>query len=253
MKITITKDEQEFNITAAWRIIAQMLEKPNAVIGLSTGQTTIDMHRIVSEIHAKYPFDVSRITLFNVDELTNLPREYAGSCYTMILNQLAGPLGIPEDNFIMPPTMSDDFEAESLLFEKRLAERGGADLQMLGIGSNGHIGINQPGTPFESETWVSPMDPDFEARVRRETQVPPETILGGLTRGIKNIMHTRKVILIAKGAHKAEIIEKAILGPVTTDIPASVVQLHPNCEVLLDAEAGARIAEYAKGKGGRPV
>jgi glucosamine-6-phosphate deaminase len=246
MKITITKNEQEFNITAAWRIIAQMLEKPSAVIGLSTGQTTMDMHRIVSEIHKQYPFDVSGITLFNVDELTNLPREYAGSCYTVILNQIAGPLGIPEENFIMPPTMSDNFKEECLLFEKRLAERGGADLQMLGIGSNGHIGINQPGTPFESETWVSPMDPDFEARVRRETQVPDETILGGLTRGIKNIMHTRKLILIAKGAHKAAIIEKAILGPVTTDIPASVVQLHPDCEVLLDADAGAGIMEFHK-------
>src|SRR3984885_76338 len=249
MKITITKTEQEFNITAAWRIIAQMLEKPNAVIGLSTGQTTMDMHRIVSEIHKQYPFDVSKITLFNVDELTNLPREYPGSCYTMILNQIAGPLGIPEANFIMPPTLSDDFEAESLLFEKRLTERGGADLQMLGIGSNGHIGINQPGTPFESETWVSPMDPDFEARVRRETQVPPETELGGLTRGIKNIMHTRKLILIAKGSHKADIIAKAIQGPVTIDIPASVVQLHPNCEILLDADAGARIVKYAEQRG----
>jgi glucosamine-6-phosphate deaminase len=246
MRITITKTEEEFNITAAWRIIAQMLEKPNAVIGLSTGQTTIDMHAIVSKIHALYPFDVSRITLFNVDELTNLPREYAGSCYTMILNQIAGPLGIPEENFIMPPTLSDNFVKEAELFERRLAERGGADLQMLGIGSNGHIGINQPGTPFESETWVSPMDPDFEAKVRRETQVPDNIELGGLTRGIKNIMHTRKLILIAKGAHKAEIIEKAILGPVTTDIPASIVQLHPNCEILLDKAAGARIAGRLK-------
>ncbi len=241
MKITITKNEHEFDITAAWRIIAQMLEKANAVIGLSTGQTTIGMHGIVSKIHAQYPFDVSKITLFNVDELTNLPREYSGSCYTMIKNQLAGPLGIPEENFIMPPTLSDDFESECVLFEKRLAERGGADLQMLGIGLNGHIGINQPGTPFESETWVSPMDPDFEARVRRETQVPPHIVLGGLTRGIKNIMHTRKLILIAKGSNKADIIEQAILGPVTTDIPASVVQLHPNCEILLDADAAAKI------------
>jgi glucosamine-6-phosphate deaminase len=246
MKITICNNEREFNITAAWRIIAQMLEKPTAVIGLSTGQTTIDMHAIVSKIHSSYPFDVSRITLFNVDELTNLPREYAGSCYTMILNQIAGPLGIPEENFIMPPTLSDDFEAESRLFEERLAERGGADLQMLGIGSNGHIGINQPGTPFESETWVSPMDPDFEARVRRETEVPAHIELGGLTRGIKNIMHTRKLILIAKGAHKADIVEQAIMGPVTTDIPASIVQMHPNCEILLDADAGKGIPEWAR-------
>jgi glucosamine-6-phosphate deaminase len=249
MKITITPNEQQFDQTAAWRIIAQILEKPDSVIGLSTGQTTIGMHGIVSQIHARDPFDVSRVTFFNVDELTNLPREYAGSCYTMIRTQLTGPLGIAEENFIMPPTLSDDFEAEARLFERRLAERGGADLQMLGIGWNGHIGINQPGTPFESETWVSPMDPDFEARVRRETQVPDNIVLGGLTRGIKNIMHTRKLILVAKGAHKAEIIEKAILGPVTTDIPASVVQLHPNCEILLDADAAARIAERVKERG----
>lgn len=242
MKITICKNEHEFDVIAAWRIIAQMLEKPDAVIGLSTGQTTMAMHAIVSDIYRQYPFDVSGITLFNVDELTNLPREYAGSCYTMILNQIAGPLGIPEENFIMPPTMSDDFGREARLFEERLAERGGADLQMLGLGMNGHIGINQPGTPFESETWVSPMDPDFEARVRRETQVPPGTVLGGLTRGIRNIMHTRKLILIAKGTHKAEMVEKAIFGPVSTDIPASIVQMHPNCEILLDADASALIA-----------
>lgn len=243
MKITITKDESDFDITAAWRIIAQILEKPNSVIGLSTGQTTIKMHAIVSQIHEKYPFAVDQLTLFNVDELTNLPREYAGSCYTMIKNQIAGPLGIPEENFIMPPTMSDDFEAEAKLFEERLSERGGADLQMLGLGTNGHIGINQPGTPFESETWVSPMDPDFEARVRRETNVSADHELGGLTRGIKNIMHTRKLILIVKGEHKAEMVEKAVLGPVTIDIPASVVQLHPNCEVLLDAAAASRIKD----------
>ena len=246
MKITITKDEKEFDITAAWRIIKMILEKPDAVVGLSTGQTTLGMHKIVSEIFAQYPFDVSAVTFFNVDELTNLPREYAGSCYTMILNQLVIPLGIHEENFIMPPTLSEDFHAECVLFEKRLAERGGADLQMLGIGGNGHIGINQPGTSFESETWVSPMDPDFEARVRRETQVPPETVLGGLTRGIKNIMQTRKIVLVAKGAHKAEIIEKAILGPVITDIPASVLQLHPNCELLLDASAASLITGKIK-------
>jgi glucosamine-6-phosphate deaminase len=241
MKITITKDERTFDIAAAWRIIGQMLEKPNAVIGLSTGQTTANMHAIVSEIHASYPFDVSRITLFNVDELTNLPRQYSGSCYTMIKTQIADPIGIAEENFIMPPTESDDFEREAAWFEQRLSERGGADLQMLGLGANGHIGINQPGTPFESETWVSPMDPDFEAKVRRETKVPESTVLGGLTRGIRNIMHTRKLILIVKGKHKAEILAKAIQGPITIDIPASVVQLHPNCEILMDADAASQL------------
>jgi glucosamine-6-phosphate deaminase len=241
MKITIASSEAAFDRMAAWRIIGQMLEKPDAVIGLSTGNTTKAMHAIISDIYGQYPFDVSGITLFNVDELTNLPQEYAGSCYTMILNQIAGPLGIPDQNFIMPPTISDNFDAECRLFEKRLADRGGVDLQILGIGGNGHIGINQPGTPFESETWVSPMDPDFEARVRRETKIPPDVILGGLTRGIRNIMQSRRIVLVAKGEAKADIIRKAVLGPVTTDIPASVLQLHPNCEVLIDAAAASKL------------
>ncbi len=244
MKITITKDEAEFDRVAAWKIITEMLANPKAVIGLSTGQTTKNMHAIVSEIFKLYPFDVSDITLFNVDELTNLSREYKGSCYTMIKDQIAGPLGIKEENFIMPPTISDDFEKECRIFQQELEKRGGADLQMLGLGMNGHIGINQPGTPFESETWVSPMDPDFEKRVREETNTPADHKLGGLTLGIKNIMHTRKIVLIAKGKQKAEMVAKMLEGPVTTDIPASVLQLHPNCEFLLDADA----ASYLKNK-----
>jgi len=243
MKITVMCDEHTFDVAAAWRIIAQILNKPDAVIGLSTGQTTGGMHHIVSELHEKYPFDVSRVTLFNVDELTNLDRSYPGSCYSMIYAQMVKPLGIPQENFIMPPTRSDDFARECCLFEERLAQRGGADLQMLGIGLNGHIGINQPGTPLESTTWVSPMDPVFEARVRREINVPENYELGGLTRGIKNIMQTRRVILVAKGANKAEIIEQALFGPVSSDLPASVVQLHPNCEILLDAAAASKIAD----------
>jgi glucosamine-6-phosphate deaminase len=242
LHITIAKDENAFDTAAAWRIITAMLENPGAVIGFSTGATTKNMHRIVAEIFAGHPFDVSRLTLFNVDELTNLPRSYSGCCWTMIRDQIAGPLGIPDENFIMPPTISGDFKAESASFQKALEDRGGIDLQMLGLGANGHIGINQPGTPFGSETWVSPMDPVFEERVRRETGVPPEHKLGGLTLGIRTIMHSRKIVLIAKGAHKADVVEQMLLGPVTEALPASVLQLHPNCEFLLDAGAAKNVA-----------
>jgi len=241
MEITIAKNEREFDTIAAWRIIGQILEKPNSVIGLSTGQTTGRMHQIVSDIYRQYPFPTDQVVLFNVDELTNLDRSYRGSCYSMIYRQLVEPLQIPEEHFIMPPTRSEDFEKECRSFEEKIAAHGGADLQMLGIGWNGHIGINQPGTPFERQTWVSPMDPIFEERVRRETGVADDYPLGGLTRGIVNIMQTRKVILIAKGEHKAEIIQKALYGPITPEVPASVIQLHPNCEVLLDQAAASLI------------
>lgn len=238
LDIRIMKDEKEFDAAAAWEIIGQMLRKPDSVIGLSTGQTTINMHAIVSDIYRQYPFDTSRVTLFNVDELTNLPRSYKGCCYTMIKEQLADPLGIPEERFLMPATISDDYAAECEKFQRAIEARGGAGLQMLGLGYNGHIGINQPGTAFGSETWVSPMDPVFEERVRRETGVGPEHELGGLTLGIRTIMHTKRIILIAKGGHKAEMVEKMLKGPVTEDIPASVLQLHPDCTFLLDAAAG---------------
>jgi glucosamine-6-phosphate deaminase len=239
VKITVTANEQAFDIAAAWRIIGQILEKPDSVIGLSTGQTTKNMHAIVSGIYRLYPFDASRAAFFNVDELTNLERGYSGSCYSMIYEQLIKNIGVPDESFIMPPTISDNFERECALFERRIAERGGADLQILGIGWNGHIGINQPGTPFERQTWVSKMDPVFEARVRMETNVAEDYPLGGLTRGIVNIMQTRRIVLVAKGRAKAEVVAKALSGSVTTGMPASVLQLHPCCEALLDEDAAA--------------
>jgi glucosamine-6-phosphate deaminase len=242
MRINPLPSEKDFDRTAAWRIISQILKKPDSVIGLSTGQTTVAMHGIVAEIYRTFPFFVDQTTFFNVDEIVPLPLEFSGTCYARIRDQLVKPLGIRDENFIMPPTISDDFDRECDLFEERLARRGGVDLQILGIGTNGHIGINQPGTPFEQGTWVSPLDPETEARFIREAGLASGTRLGGLTRGIKNIMSSRKIILVAKGIHKATIISKALFGPVTPEVPASVLQLHPDCEVLLDAEAASEIS-----------
>lgn len=242
MKITIANTEAEFSQIVAWRIIAQMLQKPDAVIGLSTGRTTSGIHAVVREIYQQHPFDVSRITVFNLDEITNVSREYAGSCYAMILDEIVRPLGIAAENFIMPPTYADDFDSECKRFEQRIAQRGGVDLQILGIGENGHIGFNQPGTPFESTAWHSCMDSALEARIRRETGIPAGVPLGGITLGIKNIMHSRKIVLAANGARKAEIMAATLNGPVTVDVPASVLQLHPNCEAVLDPAVSADIS-----------
>jgi len=242
MKITVAKSEAEFFQIGAERIITQMIEQPKAVVGLATGRTTTAIHAAVCDLYRQRPFDVSKITVFAMDEVTNVSREYAGSCYAMILNQIVTPLAIPAENFIMPPTRSDDFAAEATLFEQRLAERGGVDLQILGIGENGHLGFNQPGTPFESTCWHSRMDHALETRIRRETQSPDGLMLGGLTLGIKNIMHSRKIVLAANGSHKARIVADALQGPVTMEVPASVLQLHPDCEVILDPAAAEYLA-----------
>lgn len=239
MKITIVNTEAEFDNLAAWRVIGQILNNSKSVIGLSTGRTTLNMHLVISQIYKNNPFDVSRITFFGVDEVTNVPREYDGACYTMLKKQLINDLEIKEQNFIMPPTISNDFKNECTLFQTKLEERGGIDLQILGLGENGHLGFNQPGTPFESETRLSHMDKQLEERIRRETNSPVDKELGGLTLGIRNIMQARRVILVAKGKAKAQIVKQMLSGPVTTDVPASVLQLHPDCEFILDREAAA--------------
>lgn len=240
--ITITKNEKEFDCTAAWRVIGQILNKPESVIGLSTGRTTGNLHRLIGEIYSKYPFKVDVTTFLGLDEVTNVPREYAGACYTMLKTELMDALGIREENFLMLPTVSDNFEKACKDFQQEIARRGGIDLLILGLGENGHLGFNQPGNPFDTETWVTDMHAELEVRIRKETNTPPEKKLGGITLGIKNIMQTRKIVLVAKGANKAAIVKEMLEGPVTTDVPASILQLHPNCEFLLDSEAAAGLS-----------
>ena len=241
MVVTIVKNEAAFDCCAAWRIIGEILARPEAVIGLSTGKTTKNIHAVISDIYRQYPFDVSRVTLFGVDEITNVPQTYKGACYTMLKTQLIHPLGLAETQFLMPPTVSDDPEKECRLFQQAIEAKGGIDLQVLGLGENGHLGFNQPGTPFESETWVSNMDDALEARIRKETNTPPGIKLGGLTLGLRTIMHARKIIIAAKGKAKAGIVRQMLAGPITTAVPASILQLHPHCECLLDEEAAEEL------------
>ena len=240
--ITVTKNEKEFDCTAAWRVIGQILNKPESVIGLSTGRTTGNLHRLIGEIYSQYPFKVDSATFLGLDEVTNVPREYAGACYTMLKTELMDALGIREENFLMLPTVSDDFEKSCKDFQQEIARRGGIDLLILGLGENGHLGFNQPGNPFDTETWVTDMHAELEVRIRKETSTPPEKKLGGITLGIKNIMQTRRIVLVAKGANKTDIVKEMLEGPVTTDVPASILQLHPNCEFLLDGEAAAKLS-----------
>lgn len=239
--ITITKNEKDFDCTAAWRVIGQLLNKPDSVIGLSTGRTTGNLHRLIGEIYTRYPFDVRSATFFGLDEVTNVPRDYAGACYTMLKTELIDALHIREENFLMLPTVATDFAKACRDFRQELARRGGIDLLMLGLGENGHLGFNQPGSPLGGGTWVTRMNAELEARIRRETNTPAEKELEGATLGIKDIMHARRIVLVAKGSNKAAIVKEMLQGPVTTQVPASVLQLHPRCEFLLDSAAAARL------------
>ena len=238
-KITICDSEKRFDITAAWRIVGQILAKPASVIGLSTGRTTNAMHHLVGNLYEEKPFDVSHVTFFGLDEVVNVPRSYAGACYTMLHHEMIDALKLADDQLLMLPTQSDDFHLACKNFTEELLHRGGIDLLILGLGENGHLGFNQPGTPFESETWVTEMNVELEQRIRKETATPDDVWLGGVTLGIKDIMHARHIVLVAKGKNKATIVKQMLEGPITTDVPASILQLHPHCEFLLDSEAAS--------------
>lgn len=237
MKITITQSEAEFDTQAAGRIIDEISRNSKAVVALSTGRTTKNMHLLAGEMYKQNPFDISGVTFLGIDEVIHVPRKYAGACYTMLKTQLIDTLGVDEDHFIMPPTMSDDFETECRRFQQKIDERGGIDLLILGLGENGHLGFNQPGTPFDSETHIAKMNKALEARIRQETNIPGHQELGGITLGIKNIMQARKIILVAKGVSKAGIVKQMLHGPVTIDNPSSILRSHPNIEFLLNNES----------------
>lgn len=239
MKIFIEKSTQAFFEAVAWQIVRQIIKKPDSVIGLSTGRTTGPIHKALAEIYKAHPFDTSRVTFFGLDEVTNVSRDYFGSCYYMLLHEVIKPLKVPLSNFIMPLPAVENWDAQCAWFENTLAQRGQVDLQILGIGGNGHIGFNQPGTPFGQNTWVSVMEPWLYERIRTETGMPEGAKLGGVTLGIKNVMQSKRILLAANGTPKAEIIRLALCGPVNEAVPASVLQLHPACDVYLDSMAGA--------------
>ncbi len=237
--ITITPNEAAFDQTASERILSQMKAKPQSVIGLSTGRTTKNMHLLAGEAYRKNPFDVSQVTIFGIDEVTGVDREYAGACYKMLKTEIIEALGIDDEHYVMLPTRSNNFDEECKRFTQTLAQRGGIDLIMLGLGENGHLGFNQPGTPLGQGAWTTRMNIELEERIRRETQTPESEPLGGVTLGLRDIMHARRIVLVAKGKNKAEAVSRMLTGAVSPDCPASVLQLHPNCEFLLDEQAAS--------------
>ena len=237
--VTVEPSELRFDEAAARRVVDQIKAKPDSVIGLSTGRTTGSMHKLVAQFWKKERFNASQVTFFGIDEVVGVPREYSGACYTMLRHEILDEMGINDEHFLMLPTMSDDFPLACARFTEELARRGGIDLLMLGVGENGHLGFNQPGTPFESRAWVSSMDAELEKRIRRETQTPDDKWLGGVTLGLADIIEARRIVLLAKGERKAAMVRDMLTGPVTSQLPASMLQRHTNCEFLLDSAAAS--------------
>jgi glucosamine-6-phosphate deaminase len=237
MRIVIKETVEEVDMAAAQEVARQLLVKPGSVLGLSTGNTTVGLHRAIVRLHRECGISFKAAITFNVDEYAGIPPDHPGSCRFRIHEQLLDCIDIRRENCQVPDGEAADPEEEARRYERRVEQAGGIDLQILGVGTNGHIGFNEPGTPFESRAHVAAISGHSlsdKAAFYERTGFSPRN---AITLGIRNIMQTRKILLVTKGAAKLEIMKKGLFGPVTPAVPVSVLQLHPDVIVLMDAAA----------------
>ena len=242
MKIIRATDYYDMSRKAANIISAQVIMKPNCVLGLATGGTPVGTYKQLVEWYNKDDIDFSEVTTVNLDEYRGLPREHPESYWSFMHRNLFDLVNIRPEAIHLPDGTNMDSAAECAHYDEIIRQLGGVDLQLLGIGHDGHIGFNEPGAAFELGTHcVSLTEETIEANKRffdgDVNQVPKQAY----TMGIKTIMQARKVLMVANGAGKADIVKKAFFGPVTPEVPASILQMHPDFTLVLDAEAASRL------------
>ena len=241
MKIYKAKDYKDMSRKAANIIAAQVIMKPNCVLGLATGSTPIGTYAQLVEWYNKGDLDFSEVTTVNLDEYKGLPRTNDQSYYYFMHQHLFDRVNIDPERTNVPNGMEPDAEKECGRYEELIRSLGGVDLQLLGLGHNGHIGFNEPGEAFEKETHcVDLTESTIEANKRffaSADDVPKQAY----TMGIKTIMQAKKILIVVNGENKADIVERAFFGPVTPEVPASILQLHNDVTLVGDEAALAKI------------
>ena len=241
MRVYRAKDYKDMSRKAANIISAQVIMKPNCVLGLATGSTPIGTYDQLVEWYNKGDLDFSEVTTVNLDEYKGLPRTNDQSYYYFMHQHLFDRVNIDPERTNVPNGMEPDAEKECGRYEELIRSLGGVDLQLLGLGHNGHIGFNEPGEAFEKETHcVDLTESTIEANKRffaSADDVPKQAY----TMGIKTIMQAKKILIVVNGENKADIVERAFFGPVTPEVPASILQLHNDVTLVGDEEALAKI------------
>jgi glucosamine-6-phosphate deaminase len=246
VEVIIRPDEE-----AAARLVASILAKdlranPNLVLGLATGRTMESVYRLLVDLHRRRKLDFSLCRTFNLDEYVGLSPKHPGSYRYYMNRHLFSKVNIDLRNTHLPDGMAADLEAECAAYEARIRQFGGIGLQLLGIGQAGHIGFNEPLSALRSRTRVKTLTPTTILQnaplFGRPGQVPRRAI----TMGVGTILDAQRLVLLATGSDKAEIVAKAVEGPVTSMISATALQLHPRCTVVVDEAAAAQLegADY---------
>ena len=241
MRIIATKDYNDMSKKAANILSAQVIMKPDCVLGLATGSTPIGTYEKLVEWYEKGDLDFSQVTSVNLAESKGLDRKNAQSYYYFMHEHLFNHVNIKEENTNVPDGTQPDGEKECARYEELIRSLGGVDLQLLGLGHNGHIGFNEPADAFDKTTHcVDLTESTIEANKRffaSADEVPRQAY----TMGIGTIMQAKKILIIVSGEDKADIVRDAFFGPVTPRVPASILQMHSDVTLVADEAALSKI------------
>ena len=242
MKIIKTKDYEQMSRVTANILSAQVIMKPKCILGLATGSTPIGAYQQLIAWYQKGDIDFSEVTSINLDEYKGLSPENDQSYRYFMNTNLFDHINIKKENTYVPDGLEPDADKACSRYNQIIADLGGIDLQLLGLGNNGHIGFNEPGSAFEKETHcVDLTQSTINANARffsSLSEVPRQAY----TMGIKTIMQAKKIVVAVSGAGKASIVREAFFGPITPQVPASVLQLHNDVTLVGDAAALAQIS-----------
>ena len=242
-RIEVFADATAVSRELAHRIANAIGENPSLVIGLPTGRTPLELYAELVRLHAAGEIDFSKVTTFNLDEFFGLEPDHPASYRSFMRRHLFDRVNIRRERIHFLNGAAADAQRECERYEREIDAAGGIDLQILGIGTNGHIGFNEPASELEART--------HRVRLKPETRRSNAALFGGdpdrvpaeaLSMGMGTILHARRVVLLAIGPAKAECVERVVNGPITTTLPASFLQLHHHAELMLDGPAGARLA-----------
>lgn len=239
----IVKENKQEMANAAFEVIKEVLDqKPNAVLGLATGSSPIGLYKKMIEDHKTTGRSYKDVITFNLDEYVHLDRNHSQSYYSFMKEHLFDFIDIDLNNVHIPNGNAEDFEVEVNRYEEELSKFH-VDIQVLGIGSNGHIGFNEPGTPFTSTTHKEMLKESTRNDNSRFFASIDDVPTHAITMGIASIMKAKKIILLASTSYKAKAIAAMIHGPVTENCPASVLQTHPDVVIIIDKAAASLLAD----------
>ena len=242
MEIVIQPTASDASIVAA-KIIAEVVRrKPDAVLGLATGSTPLATYRELVRMHREDGLDFSRVRTFNLDEYVGLPHEHPQSYHAFMQENLFRHINVPRENIRIPNGLAADVPVECAAYEAAIRAAGGIDLQVLGIGTDGHIGFNEPSSSLASRTRIKTLTARTRSDNARFFGSAGEVPIHVITMGVGTIMDTRQVLMLAFGEAKAKAIADAAEGPVMAMNPASILQMHPVAKCLVDEPAASKLA-----------